>query len=79
MNFFKYKRYSLFCENIEVAKVCKSIETPFYLYSHNAIVNNYKKISSLLKGTNTVIAYSVKANSNLSILKILEKLVQGPI
>ncbi len=77
MNFFKYKRYSLFCENIEVAKVCKSIETPFYLYSHNAIVNNYKKISSLLKGTNTVIAYSVKANSNLSILKILEKVGAG--
>ena len=77
MNFFKYKRYNLFCEDIEIAEVCKSIHTPFYLYSHNAIINNYKKISRLLKGTNTVIAYSVKANSNLSILKILEKIGAG--
>ena len=77
MNFFKYKRYNLFCENIKVAEVCRSIETPFYLYSQNAIINNYKKISRLLKGANTVIAYSVKANSNLSILKILEKIGAG--
>ncbi|MDA9559169.1 diaminopimelate decarboxylase [Alphaproteobacteria bacterium] len=77
MNFFKYKRYSLFCENIRVAEVCKSIETPFYLYSQNAIIDNYLKISKLLKGTNTVIAYSVKANSNLSILKILKKIGAG--
>lgn len=77
MNFFKYKRYNLFCEDIEIAEVCKSIHTPFYLYSHNAIIDNYNKISSLLKGTNTVIAYSIKANSNLSILKILERIGAG--
>ena len=77
MNFFKYKHYNLFCENIQVAEVCKSVQTPFYLYSHNSIINNYKKISKLLKGTNTIIAYSVKANSNLSILKILEKIGAG--
>lgn len=77
MNFFKYKSCNLFCENIQVAEVCKSVQTPFYLYSHNSIINNYKKISRLLKGTNTIIAYSVKANSNLSILKILETIGAG--
>ena len=71
MNFFKHKHYDLFCENIKVTDICESIKTPFYLYSHNAIINNYSKLSNLLKNTNTVIAYSVKANSNLSILKVL--------
>jgi diaminopimelate decarboxylase len=77
MNFFKYKSYNLFCENIQVAEICKSVQTPFYLYSHNSIINNYKKISRLLTDTNTIVAYSVKANSNLSILKILEKIGAG--
>mgnify|MGYP006175182249 CR=1 FL=1 len=71
MSFFKYKRYNLFCENVKVTDVCEKVKTPFYLYSHNSIVDNYSKLSKLLKGTNTVIAYSVKANSNLSILKVL--------
>ena len=77
MNFFKYKRYNFFCEDIKIADICESIKTPFYLYSHNAITNNYNKLSKLLKGTNNVIAYSVKANSNLSILKVLQNIGAG--
>ena len=69
MLFFKYKSNDLFCENIKVSDICKKFETPFYLYSSNALVNNYKNLDKLLKGINYLIAYSVKANSNISVLK----------
>ncbi|MAH88828.1 MAG: diaminopimelate decarboxylase [Pelagibacterales bacterium] len=69
MLFFKYKNNNLFCENIKVSDICKKFETPFYLYSSNALVNNYNNLDKLLKGINYLIAYSVKANSNISVLK----------
>ena len=69
MLYFKYKSNNLFCENIKVSDICKKFETPFYLYSSNALVNNYKNLDKLLKGINCLIAYSVKANSNISVLK----------
>ena len=47
MSFFKYKRYNLFCENVKVTDVCEKVKTPFYLYSHNSIVDNYSKLSKL--------------------------------
>ena len=69
MLFFKYKSNDLFCENVKVSDICKKFETPFYLYSSNALVNNYKNLDKLLRGINYLIAYSVKANSNISVLK----------
>ena len=69
MKFFKYKKQKLFCEDVEVLDICKKYETPFYLYSNNALVYNYNSLDKLLKNFNAVIAYSVKANSNLSVLR----------
>ena len=77
MIYFKYKRNNLFCENVKVAEICKKYETPFYLYSSNALVFNYKTLQKMLKGINFLIAFSVKANSNLSVLKTLAKCGSG--
>lgn len=77
MKFFKYKNQHLYCEGIKVLDICSNIKTPFYLYSNNALINNYKTIKKLLKNTNTLIAYSVKANSNLSVLRTFAKCGSG--
>ena len=69
MTYFKYKNNNLFCENVKVTEICKKFDTPFYLYSSNALIYNYKVLKELLKGINFLIAYSVKANSNFSVLK----------
>ena len=77
MKYFKYKGKNLFCEKKRVLDICKNIETPFYQYSYNSIVNNFSKLKKALKGINAIIAFSVKANSNLSILKTLAKCGAG--
>ena len=69
MHYFKYKNNNLFCESVEVEEICKKFNTPFYLYSSNALIYNYKLLQKRLDGINFLIAYSVKANSNLSVLK----------
>ena len=71
MSSFLYKKSKLYCEAIAVDEICSSVETPFYLYSTKSIIDNYRKLSTSLKKTNCLIAYAAKANSNLSILKIL--------
>jgi diaminopimelate decarboxylase len=71
MKFFRYKIQNYFCENVNISDICKNIQTPFYLYSNNALIHNYNTLNKLFKGLNFIIAYSVKANSNLSILKTL--------
>ena len=77
MHNFKYKKNNLFCESVKVEEICKNYNTPFYLYSSNTLINNYKLLHKMLKGINFLIAYSVKANSNLSVLKTFAKCGAG--
>ena len=70
---FKYKKNNLFCECIKVEEICKNFNTTFYLYSSKTLINNYKLLHKMLRGINFLIAYSVKANSNLSVLKTFAK------
>ncbi|MEC6996851.1 MAG: diaminopimelate decarboxylase [Pseudomonadota bacterium] len=77
MHNFKYKKNNLFCEGVKVEKICKNFNTPFYLYSSKTLINNYKLLYKMLNGINFLIAYSVKANSNLSVLKTLAKCGAG--
>ena len=73
MNSFSYKNNILHCEEVNLEDVCKKIETPFYLYSSKKILDNFNLLSSKLKGCNVLIAYAIKANSNIAILKLLAK------
>ena len=77
MNSFKYKKNHLFCEGVKVEEICKNFNTPFYLYSSKTLINNYKLLHKMLNGINFLIAYSVKANSNLSVLKTFAKYGAG--
>ena len=77
MNSFKYKKNHLFCEGVKVEEICKNFSTPFYLYSSKTLINNYKLLHKMLNGINFLIAYSVKANSNLSVLKTFAKYGAG--
>ena len=73
MKGFSYKHNKLYCERVSLESVCKNISTPFYLYSSKGILDNFSSLSSKLKDCNVLIAYAVKANSNISILRLLAK------
>ncbi|MBF96710.1 MAG: Diaminopimelate decarboxylase [Alphaproteobacteria bacterium MarineAlpha9_Bin4] len=73
MEGFSYNNKKLHCEQISIEKICKKIDTPFYLYSSKGILSNFNALSNKLKNCNVLIAYAVKANSNISILRLLAK------
>ena len=73
MHYFEYKLNDFYCENVRVSDLAKKVGTPFYLYSARTIVEHFMKIKEALKKIDPLICYSVKANSNISILKLLVK------
>ena len=77
MSNIRYKKNNLFVENVSVKKLASQIVTPFYLYSEGNIVENYKSFLNNFKRSNPLICFSVKANSNIQILKILKKMGSG--
>lgn len=72
MHYFKYKKNLLYCENIPVKKIADEFGTPLYVYSSQTIIDHYLKLKRAFSSfSNLLICYSVKANSNLSILRLL--------
>jgi diaminopimelate decarboxylase len=59
-------------ENTAISEICKEIETPFYLYSENDILQNCQSIINHGKITGLTPCYALKANYNPSILKIIK-------
>jgi diaminopimelate decarboxylase len=71
MHDFKYKNNKLYCENIKIEDLAHGFGTPLYVYSYHTLIDHYLKLESAFAQIKPLICYSVKANSNLSILKAL--------
>jgi diaminopimelate decarboxylase len=71
---FEYHDQDLYCEGVPVRKLADRYGTPLYVYSANAIRTRYRVFDLAFRGTPHTICYSVKANSNLSILRLFAKL-----
>ena len=77
MLYFKYLKEKLFVENVSVQNIVKKNKTPFYLYSEQQIKTNYLNFKKTFKNVNPLICFAAKANTNLTIMKILAKLGSG--
>jgi diaminopimelate decarboxylase len=71
MHGFSYKNGSLFCEDVELSTLAEEHGTPLYVYSAATILDHYRRLDAALAGVDHEIAYAVKANSNLSVLRLL--------
>ena len=77
MSHFKYSGQKLFVEDLSITNLAKKNKTPFYLYSEKQIKENYLNLAQNFKRVNPLICFAAKANTNLSILKMLRKLGAG--
>lgn len=71
MHGFSYRDQALFCEDVDLATLADTYGTPLYVYSAGTILDRYRRLDAALGGLDHEIAYAVKANSNLSILRLL--------
>ena len=72
-----YKHDQLFIESVAVSEITRSLRTPFYVYSRKIIKDNFDRFKRSIEGLDNIICYSVKANSNLSVLETIAKLGGG--
>jgi diaminopimelate decarboxylase len=76
LKLLEYNSDQLFFDGMDIDEISSNLETPYYLYSENLIKEN---INSYMKHATkqTLFCYSVKANSNLSILKLIASMGMG--
>ncbi|HEX5434564.1 MAG TPA: diaminopimelate decarboxylase [Candidatus Angelobacter sp.] len=74
---FIYMNNALCCERLPLSKLASKYGTPLYVYSATAIRERYSILDRAFRGVPHTICYSVKANSNLGILRLLGKMGAG--
>ncbi|MBI3997189.1 MAG: diaminopimelate decarboxylase [Candidatus Omnitrophica bacterium] len=70
---FHRVRGALYCERVPVARIASEVGTPVYIYSHKTLVEHLAKLQQAFRALAPLICFSVKANGNLAILKLLVK------
>jgi diaminopimelate decarboxylase len=76
MNHFSYAHGVLHAEDVDLAALAEQVGTPFYCYSTATLERHYRVFAEAFpKGT--LVAFSVKANGNLAVLKTLGRLGAG--
>ncbi len=67
----------LICDGVSLETIAADIGTPAYVYSASNIRAQYTRLNGALAGLPYRLHYSVKANSNLAILGLLQRLGAG--
>lgn len=76
MNHFDYKNGELYAEDVPVSRIAAEVGTPFYCYASATLERHYRVFSEALP-KDTLVAYALKANSNLAVVKTLARLGAG--
>jgi diaminopimelate decarboxylase len=76
MNHFSYRDGVLCAEDVALDVLAREVGTPFYCYSSATLERHYKIFAAALP-KDSLVAFSVKANGNLGVLKTLAKLGSG--
>jgi diaminopimelate decarboxylase len=74
---FEYRNGALCVEQVPLEDIAQRFGTPCYVYSRAAITLGYGAFARALEGRRALVAYSVKANSNLAVLSLMARLGAG--
>ena len=55
--------------NIDFKELANKYQTPYYVYDFDHITAQYTELKESFRARKSLIAYAVKANSNLSVIK----------
>ena len=74
---YSYKNKNLHCENINLIELSKKVGSPFYCYSSKILESKYSELTDAFKEEDLLVCFSLKANSNQSIIKTFSSLGSG--
>lgn len=73
MNDFQYREGELYCEDVPLSRIAKEVGTPCYVYSHHTLVRHFRVYDSAFQNIPHIVAFAMKANSNLAVLRLMAK------
>ena len=77
MHHFEYRDGKLFAEEADVNALAEEYGTPLYVYSAATFRRHFQAFDSAFDGLEHMTCFSVKANSNLAVLKLLGEMGAG--
>ena len=77
MHHFEYQNKELHCEGVPLSRIAEEVGTPAYVYSHATLTRHFKAFDHAFQDMPHFICYSVKANSNLSLLRLFANMGGG--
>lgn len=77
MHHFDYKNGTLHAEDVNLAELADEVGTPYYCYSTATLERHVRVIGEAFKGTDHLLCYAMKANSNQAVLKTIAALGAG--
>ena len=73
MDDFHYKGDELFCEEVSIPHIVEEVGTPCYIYSHRTLIRHFHAFDNAFHNIPHIVAYAMKANSNIAVLRLLAK------
>jgi diaminopimelate decarboxylase len=73
MHDFQYRNGELYCEGVAIERIAKEVGTPCYVYSHATLIRHYRALDGAFHGVPHIVAFAMKANSNLAILRLMAR------
>jgi diaminopimelate decarboxylase len=77
MHDFRYVGNRLFCEGVAVESLARKFGTPLYVYSQRTLTDHFQKLDRALAPLDHLVCFAMKANSNLSVMRVLANLSSG--
>ena len=74
---FTYRSAVLHAEAVPIPRIAAAVGTPFYVYSAAGLAARYRSFADAFAAERPLICYSVKANSNLAVLRLFAGLGAG--
>ncbi len=73
MHDFQYRQGELYCEDVPLSRIAKEVGTPCYVYSHHTLVRHFRVYDGAFTNIPHIVAFAMKANSNLAVLRLMAK------
>ena len=73
MDGFPFRDGQYYCEDVPLTQLAEEFGTPLWVYSKNYLIGRFREIQEAFAAVEPVVCYSVKANGNLSILKVMQE------
>jgi diaminopimelate decarboxylase len=69
VNYFEYRNGEMFAEGVPLKRIAREVGTPAYVYSLATLKRHFRVFDEAFAAVPHIICFSVKANSNIAVLR----------